>query len=110
LFGETILDVVYDIKAQDNNIEFIEIAEKAMHVGLEAAIPGQFLVDVFPICSPCPSPCTELGSSMDILSVKYVPSWFPGARFKHLASEWKPITRNVKDLPFAYAKKRMVRH
>jgi hypothetical protein len=63
LFGETILDVVYDIKAQDNNIEFIEIAEKAMHVGLEAAIPGQFLVDVFPICSPCPSPCTELGSS-----------------------------------------------
>jgi hypothetical protein len=41
--------VVYDIKPEDDNRVFINVAEKAMDVAAETAIPGQFLVDVFPL-------------------------------------------------------------
>jgi hypothetical protein len=42
---------MYDIKVEDSENVYIQAAEKAIHIFLEAAIPGQFLVDVFPPCS-----------------------------------------------------------
>jgi hypothetical protein len=41
--------------------------------------------------------------------LKYVPAWFPGASFKRKAREWYKLTRKMVEIPYADAKRRIVR-
>lgn len=41
-------------------------------------------------------------------SVKYVPAWFPGAKFKREAAEWRKACRAMLEVPFAAVKKAIV--
>ena len=45
----------------------------------------------------------------DCVSVKYVPSWFPGAGFKRKAAEWKKELAKIDTIPHAWAKEQIVR-
>jgi hypothetical protein len=90
LAGETILSVAYGIEIQQENDPYIKLAEEANHGAILAAIPGKFLVDAIPI-------------------LKYVPAWFPGASFKRKAREWYKLTRMMVEVPYADAKRRLVR-
>ena len=38
-----------------------------------------------------------------VRSVKYVPSWFPGASWKRKAATWLSETRAMADVPFEMA-------
>lgn len=42
-------------------------------------------------------------------SVKYVPSWFPGAGFKRFAAKGHVVTTKTVNKPFNEVKRRMVR-
>lgn len=42
-------------------------------------------------------------------SVKYVPSWFPGAEFKRFAAKGHVVTTKTVNKPFNEVKRRMVR-
>lgn len=53
------------------------------------AIPGKFLVDVFPW-------------------LKYVPEWFPGAGFQRQGREWKALWRRFTDVMFETAEEHIV--
>lgn len=41
-------------------------------------------------------------------SVRHLPAWFPGARFKRFADKCKWITKNMQDEPFDLVKENMV--
>jgi hypothetical protein len=49
-FGKTTIKMVYGIDVKNGEDEYISMPEKVLHVLSEAAIPGRFFVDLFPIC------------------------------------------------------------
>ncbi|KAJ7146856.1 cytochrome P450 [Mycena epipterygia] len=86
--GEVIMSVAYGIDVLPVNDPYLAVAEEAAQTAIQAAIPGRFLVDSIPM-------------------LKHVPDWFPGARFKLLAKEWKELARALTDSPFAEVKRQM---
>ena len=89
--GETIMSIAYGLDVQPNNDPYIEIAEQGVRPTETVAVPGAFLVDVIPF-------------------LKYVPQWFPGAGFQSKAKVWKELGRTMVEVPFAAAKRNIVRH
>ncbi|KAJ4485414.1 cytochrome P450 [Lentinula aciculospora] len=88
LTGTTILAVAYGIHVQPKDDPNIAAVEKMISVFKAAAMPGAFLVDVFPI-------------------LKYIPSWFPGASFKQKAKAWRGIFQETITPPFMHVKQAM---
>ncbi|KAJ7142241.1 cytochrome P450 [Mycena epipterygia] len=86
--AEIIISVAYGIDVLPVNDPYIAVAEKAVHAGVQASIPGRFLVDSIPL-------------------LKYVPDWFPGAGFKQKAKEWKQLGRELESLPFVEVKRQL---
>ncbi|KAJ7460263.1 cytochrome P450 [Mycena latifolia] len=86
--GEVIMAVTYGIHVLPSNDPHITAAHTAVDTVALATMPGRFLVNSFP-------------------SLKYVPSWFPGARFKRQAKEWSKTVHAMRDLPFAETKRQM---
>jgi hypothetical protein len=70
-----------------------------------ATAPGGFLVDLIPFCTPF-----ALLSFVfpDILSVRHIPLWFPGAGFHRKAHEWAATLREMVDRPHDFVKQNMV--
>ncbi|KAJ7648324.1 cytochrome P450 [Mycena polygramma] len=86
--GRTIMSVAYGIDVLPYADPYISSIEAAVDALMVAAIPGQFLVDFFPI-------------------LKYVPEWIPGAGFKRTARKWKETTRRAVNAPFAETTRRI---
>ncbi|KAE9388006.1 cytochrome P450 [Gymnopus androsaceus JB14] len=84
-----ILGVAYGLHVQPKNDPDVKAARKMLDIGTNALLPGQFLVDNFPI-------------------LKYVPSWLPGASFKRKANSWYGIRNATITPPFMKVKKAMV--
>ncbi|KAJ7032293.1 cytochrome P450 [Mycena alexandri] len=80
--GEVILGVAYGIKVLPVDDPYIALAERAVQSAAEASIPGRFMVDAFPL-------------------MKYIPEWFPGAKFKRKAKQWRKFAQDLQDVPFA---------
>ncbi|THU99222.1 cytochrome P450 [Dendrothele bispora CBS 962.96] len=59
----------------------VSLASDALKKLVEAVGSGNYLVDVIP-------------------ALKYVPAWFPGAKFKRLADEWSKDVFALRDVPF----------
>ena len=87
--GSTTLSMTYSIDVQPYNDPYIRIAEEALVAIAEFLVPGAFLVDIIPI-------------------LKYVPEWFPGAKFQSKAAETRRHAAIMRDTPFAATEKLMV--
>ena len=80
--GALIMSLTYGFEVKSHEDPFIAATERGLVILEEATIPGAFLVNTFPICTH------QRESALHILSmiiVRHIPSWFPGARFKHFA-------------------------
>ena len=88
-FAATAMKIGYGIAVQDSEDPYISIAEEALSGVAEAAIPGAFWVDLFPI-------------------LKYVPSWFPGAGFQRKAAYWREAVNTMADKPFRHVQEQLV--
>jgi hypothetical protein len=88
-FAATITSIAYGIDVQESDDPYILLAEEALNGINEAAVPGAFWVDLFPI-------------------LKYVPSWFPGAGFQKKAAHWREVNASVTETPFRYVKEQLV--
>ncbi|KAJ7434468.1 cytochrome P450 [Mycena latifolia] len=86
--GEVIMAVTYGIHVLPSNDPYITVARTAIENAAAAALPGRFLVNSLP-------------------SLKYLPSWFPGAGFKRQTKEWRKTVRAMHDLPFSETKRQM---
>ena len=82
LVGSTSISMTYSIKIQPYNDPYIKIAEEAVAAGAELLIPGAFLVDIIPI-------------------LKYVPGWFPGAKFQRKAAVMRERLERIRNTTFA---------
>ena len=83
------MKIGYGIAIQESDDPYISMAEVAFTGASEAAIPGTFLVDMFPI-------------------LKYVPSWFPGAGFQKEATRVREATDIMAEKPFRCVQEQMV--
>ncbi|KAJ6580680.1 cytochrome P450 [Mycena capillaripes] len=75
--GALIMDVTYGIGVHSSDDPYIQIAKEALHGMSVASIPGAFL------------------------------AWVPGAGFQRKAREWKKVARDLVDVPFAEAKRKI---
>ena len=83
------MDIAYGIKVQESGDHYVSVAEEVNKAASEAATPGAFLVDLFPI-------------------LVYVPSWFPGAGFKKKAAHWRKLGETLTERPFRYVQEQLV--
>ena len=87
--GSSILSMTYSINARPFNDPYVKMAEEAMGVIAELMIPGAFLVDIIPI-------------------LKYVPEWFPGAKFQSKAAAMRKHSTIIRNKTFAVTEELMV--
>ena len=83
------MKIGYGIAVEESDDPYISIAEEVLNGISEVAIPGSFLVDLFPI-------------------LKYVPSWLPGAGFQKKAARWKEGIHIMADKPFCHVQEQLV--
>ncbi|KAI0040853.1 cytochrome P450 [Auriscalpium vulgare] len=83
--GKNIIENTYGIKVDSPNSEFVKLSRETHEVIQNAVIPGSFFVDIFP-------------------SLRFVPSWFPGAGFKRLANIARGRGKHMVDGAFDAAK------
>ena len=89
LVGSTTLSMTYSINVRPYNDPYIKIAEEAIGAIAELLIPGAFLVDIIPI-------------------LKYVPEWFPGAKFQSKAAVMRKHAAIMRNTTFAATEELMV--
>ena len=83
------MKISYGIDVKESDDPYISLAENSLSGLNEAAIPGAFWVDLFPI-------------------LKYVPSWFPGAGFRRKAAHWRELNAITVEKPFRYVEEQLV--
>ena len=81
--------MTYSIKVQPYNDPYIKMAEEAVRAIAELVIPGAFLVDIIPI-------------------LKYVPEWFPGAKFQRKAAVMRKHAEIMRNATFSATEELMV--
>ncbi|KAK7018233.1 cytochrome P450 [Favolaschia claudopus] len=86
--GELTIAVAYGIKVLPSDDPYLALANEAAHSFSLGIIPGAYLVDTFP-------------------SLKYIPSWMPGAGFKRKAKTWSKLSLQFLESPFAETKRQM---
>ena len=74
--------MTYSINIQPYNDPYLKIAEEAIEANSELMTPGAFLVDIIPI-------------------LKYVPEWFPGAKFQSKAAVMRKHAAKIRNTTFA---------
>ncbi|KAI0800093.1 cytochrome P450 [Fomes fomentarius] len=84
LFSASIIRIGYGIDADKSDVDYLGIAEGALSKFAQVFVPGKYLVETFPI-------------------LRFLPAWFPGAKFKRQTTEWFPLIRNMRDIPWAAA-------
>ncbi|TFK18954.1 cytochrome P450 [Coprinopsis marcescibilis] len=84
----TIVKLTYGVHKKDRVEYYAKLFDDALEPPMRAAIPGSYLVDIFPW-------------------LKYVPEWFPGAGFKKEARKGKELGRRFADEPLEEALKLM---
>ncbi|KAF9646882.1 cytochrome P450 [Thelephora ganbajun] len=88
LGGSLILSIVYGIEVDSQENQFFANAQQATYSLGPALLPGTFLVDWIP-------------------SLKYLPSWLPGAGFHAVAKRARRKLDEMKNLPFDHVKDNM---
>jgi hypothetical protein len=51
LFGKTMTEMTYGVKINDPDDTLLTLAEATVASAMQPAIPGQYLVDIFPLRS-----------------------------------------------------------
>ena len=83
--------ITYGIEVQEEEDPYVTLIEHANDNFNSATVPGAFLVDFFPILNK-------------------IPEWLmPGGGFKATARLWAKSTSDMVEVPYAFAKKQMVR-
>ena len=89
LVSSTTLSMIYSINVHPYKDPYIKTAEEAKEAIAELLIPGAFLVDIIPI-------------------LKYVPEWFPGAKFHSKAAMMRKHAAKIRNTTFAATEELMV--
>ncbi|KAG2147440.1 cytochrome P450 [Suillus bovinus] len=83
-----VLNLAYGWKVTENNDHFISILQESMALSAILAEPGRWLVEAIP-------------------SLRFLPSWFPGAGFKRVARDIGQNLTRLETIPFNWAKQQI---
>ncbi|KAF8730042.1 hypothetical protein AX14_005772 [Amanita brunnescens Koide BX004] len=83
--GGVILRITYGYDVTPRNDEYVRLALAAGGPLLQVVHAGSYLVEYIP-------------------ALKYIPSWFPGAKFKRQAKEWAKHSFRLRESPFESVK------
>ncbi|GKT42927.1 O-methylsterigmatocystin oxidoreductase [Colletotrichum spaethianum] len=87
--GSLILKITYGYTAESFKQDpLIEMIDEMMDNFGKGAVPGAFLVDIFPF-------------------LRYLPDWLPGTGFKQTAKQWRAQFHETRDKPFAFVEHQM---
>ena len=87
--------------------EYLKASLESGHALAKALVPGKFIADIIPI-SACACARTVTDKHLTKrLTVRYIPDWFPGAKFKVLAKETRDKFKVAVDGPMEYVKNAM---
>ena len=81
--------MTYSINVRPYNDPYIKIIEEAMEAISGPLNPGSYIVDIIPI-------------------LKYVPEWFPGAKFQSKAAVMREHAEKMRNTTFLATEKLMV--
>ncbi|KAI0026465.1 cytochrome P450 [Vararia minispora EC-137] len=82
--GTVIIETSYGWTVNSDGDYFVNLMEEGFKVQAEVARPGRWLVDMFPFLC-------------------FLPSWFPGAGFKHKAAKYREEFSRVDRIPHDWA-------
>ena len=106
--GNNTVNIVFGEEISTPDFDYIALADDAHYKFALAATPYRYAVDFFPI-RECYTNVRRVSSlNHPYLSVKYLPSWFPGATFKRQAREWQAELENLVFTPYKTVKERVV--
>ncbi|KAI5121810.1 hypothetical protein M0805_009802 [Coniferiporia weirii] len=86
--GQLIMMSVYGISIDSRQHPFVTTAQEVMDAVSDAARPGAWLVDSFPI-------------------LKKVPAWFPGAFYQRVAKRWGKAVFDLRWNPYGVSKEKL---
>ena len=90
MIGAMIIRAVYGLDVYGADEKYVPIAEKSMKAFSTVFDPGRYLVHPLPW-------------------LRFVPAWFPGAKFQREFAEWKPQVAAARDLPWEAAAEKVGR-
>ncbi|TFK74225.1 cytochrome P450 [Pluteus cervinus] len=88
LSGAIILSVIYDYDVSHKDDHFVDLMERALAIGVTAALPGSHLVNTFPF-------------------LRHLPTWFPGAGFHRIAAHSRELVKEIRREPYEMVRKDM---
>ena len=101
------MKINYDHDIADEGDYYVALADRAMNTLVKVLLHGSYAVDNLPIRESS-GPAFSCVNLTFRITVKYVPSWFPGAEFKNQAKEWRKDSTAMLEKPFKMVKRRMV--
>jgi hypothetical protein len=105
--GAIILETTYGYQINGTHDKLIHIAERAMNDFSEAAVPGAYLVNIFPWSKSIIQWIFSAVGANHIIVDKF-PAWFPGMKFKRIGAEYRERWMEFVEWPFQYAKNHVV--
>ena len=99
------LSMAYGYKTKGQDDELVKVVDQAMTQFSEVGAPNAFLVDVLPIRRFF---SLQFVLPSNSFSVRYVPSWLPGAGFKRKAQKYRKTIEAMLDRPYEYVQQQMV--
>jgi len=101
----------YSVKEHDDPV--VEVVGAAVNGFSDTSEPGAYFVDVMPFRKSLflPSLLLEMitiSCFLSLLTVRYVPDWFPGAGWKTKAKEYARLTEDMAETPHQFVKDQMV--
>ena len=108
------LMVLYGHKVTSADDQFMKLAAESTEVLSNKLVTGGgvWAVDIFPFRAFASLPLSGikgvLVSHDRNITVRYIPSWFPGAGFKRSAVEWKKLIEDFVNEPYEDCKRKIV--
>ena len=105
--------MLYGYKVTSADDRFMKLAAESTEVLSNKLVTGGgvWAVDIFPFCASAFSLCVERMVSVSHdwnITVRHIPSWFPGAGFKRSAVEWKKLIEDFVNEPHEDCKQKIV--
>ena len=75
------LRIAYGIEVTNAKDPYLLLEERAHHAFEKAFVPGKYIVSIFPF-------------------LRHLPTWFPGAKFRHDAAEFAKVFDEMRNKPF----------
>ena len=105
-FTSIILRLSHGYITHEGDDPLVELAELANSQLSKATAAGGHFVDFFPFCKLMIY--LNISKVPTASTVKYIPSWFPGAGFKKRAREYAVVVHDLLEIPHNYVMSQLV--